>query len=54
MNGQAHPLFGGPLGDAGRSGAGVGLAPLSEGFTAFVPNPGAASMPGTSPPFRPA
>lgn len=36
---MAHPLFGGSLGDAARRGQGVGLAPLSEGDTAFVPNP---------------
>ena len=36
---NAHPLFGGIFGDAGRRGTGVGIAPTSEGSSAFVPNP---------------
>lgn len=35
----AHPLFGASFGDASRHGRGAGLAPLGEGWSAYVPNP---------------
>lgn len=44
MQQMAHPLFGGSFGDQARRGQGVGLAPLSEGYTALVPNPGWPGM----------